>query len=201
MTWRTWRSFRPPRNGTARRWSASSKSTAARLVAASKTAGAAIEIARAIDAAPALKFSGIQAYHGTMQHLESYSGPQGQARRRHRAGEGDSRALHAVGLKPELVSGGGTGSYYFESNSGVYNELQCGSYAFMDADYGRIRDKDGNRIDHGEWENALFILTSVMSHAESRSGGLRRRAQGAVARQRPSRRPWPQRREIHQGLG
>ena len=74
--------------------------------------------------------------------------------------------LKAEGLTCELVSGGGTGSYYFESNSGVYNELQCGSYAFMDADYGRILDEDGNRIDQGEWENALFILTSVMSHAK-----------------------------------
>ena len=45
-------------------------------------------------------------------------------------------------------------------------KLQCGSYAFMDADYGRIRDKDGNRIDTGEWENAFFILTQVMSHAK-----------------------------------
>ena len=36
----------------------------------------------------------------------------------------------------------------------------------MDADYGRIHDKDGNRIDKGEWENALFILTSVMCHAK-----------------------------------
>ena len=75
-------------------------------------------------------------------------------------------ALPAIGLTPELVSGGGTGSYYFESNSGVFNELQCGSYAFMDADYGRILDRDGTRIDQGEWENALFILTSVMSHAK-----------------------------------
>jgi 3-hydroxy-D-aspartate aldolase len=49
----------------------------------------------------------------------------------------------------------------------VFNELQCGSYAFMDADYGRILDKDGKRIDQGEWENALFILTSVMSHAKA----------------------------------
>src|SRR6478752_5607060 len=66
----------------------------------------------------------------------------------------------------EIDCGAGTGSYRFESNSGVYNELQCGSYAFMDADYGRIRDTRGNRIDQGEWENALFILTSVMSHAK-----------------------------------
>ena len=75
--------------------------------------------------------------------------------------------LKAKGLECDIVGGGGTGSYYFEGNSGVYNELQCGSYAFMDADYGRILDKDGNRIDHGEWENALFILTSVMSHAKA----------------------------------
>ncbi len=75
------------------------------------------------------------------------------------------RCLQTAGLPPELVSGGGTGSYRFESTSGVYNELQCGSYAFMDADYGRIRDAQGNRIDQTEWENALFILTSVMSNA------------------------------------
>jgi 3-hydroxy-D-aspartate aldolase len=75
-------------------------------------------------------------------------------------------ALRMAGLEAEIVSGGGTGSYGFESNSGVYNELQCGSYAFMDADYGRIRDEHGTRIDQGEWENALFILTSVMSHAK-----------------------------------
>ena len=58
-----------------------------------------------------------------------------------------------------LVSGGGTGSYYFESNSGVYNELQCGSYAFMDADYGRIKDKDGQRISYTSTQsgNALTV--------------------------------------------
>ncbi len=39
----------------------------------------------------------------------------------------------------------------------------------MDADYGRIHDEDGKRIDQGEWENALFILTSVMSHAKPTS--------------------------------
>lgn len=133
-----------------------------------KDVGVAIEIARAVDAAPALRFSGIQAYQATVQHLESYEDRRARSDDAIALVKTASEALRAVGLKPELVSGGGTGSYCFESNSGVYNELQCGSYAFMDADYGRIRDKDGNRIDHGEWENALFILTSVMSHADPR---------------------------------
>jgi len=38
--------------------------------------------------------------------------------------------------------------------------LQCGSYAFMDADYGRILDKDGSALGSskwGEWENALLF--------------------------------------------
>ena len=126
-----------------------------------------VTIAQAIDAAPNLTFTGIQAYQGAMQHMASYDERQAKLDTAIAMVQDAVDGLTAVGLKPELVSGGGTGSYYFESNSDVYNELQCGSYAFMDADYGRILDKDGKRIDQGEWENALFILTSVMSHTKA----------------------------------
>ena len=131
------------------------------------TTEAVVEIARAIAAAPGLKFTGIQAYQGAMQHLDSYDDRKAKLDAAIAQVKAAVEGLKAAGLEPELVSGGGTGSYYFESGSGVYNELQCGSYAFMDADYGRIRDKDGHRIDQGEWENALFILTSIMSHAKA----------------------------------
>ena len=126
-----------------------------------------VKIAKAIDAAEGLKFTGIQAYQGAMQHLDSYEDRKEKLDIAIAQVKDAVDGLKAEGLEPELVSGGGTGSYYFESNSGVYNELQCGSYAFMDADYGRILDKDGKRIDQGEWENAFFILTSVMSHAKA----------------------------------
>ena len=131
------------------------------------TTPAVVEIARAIDAAPGLKFAGIQAYQGAMQHLDSYAAREEKLDVAVAMVKDAVDTLAAEGLECDIVGGGGTGSYYFESNSGVYNELQCGSYAFMDADYGRILDKDGNRIDQGEWENALFILTSVMSHAKA----------------------------------
>jgi 3-hydroxy-D-aspartate aldolase len=130
------------------------------------TTPAVVEIAKAIDAAPGLKFSGIQAYQGAMQHLDSYEERKGKTDIAIAMVKDAVEALKAEGLDCAIVGGGGTGSYYFEGNSGVYNELQCGSYAFMDADYGRILDKEGKRIDQGEWENALFILTSVMSHAK-----------------------------------
>jgi 3-hydroxy-D-aspartate aldolase len=130
-------------------------------------AGNVVALAQAIAAAPGLRFTGIQAYQGAMQHMDSYADRKAKLDVAIAMVKEAVDALTAAGLTPELVSGGGTGSYYFESNSGVFNELQCGSYAFMDADYGRILDKDGNRIDRGEWENALFILTSVMSHAKA----------------------------------
>ncbi|MGJ8590262.1 MAG: 3-hydroxy-D-aspartate aldolase BhcC [Yoonia sp.] len=125
------------------------------------------EIARAVRDAKNLTYRGIQAYQGAMQHMDSFEDRKAKLDAAIAQVSEAVEALKAEGIATELVSGGGTGSYYFESNSGLYNELQCGSYAFMDADYGRILDKDGKRIDAGEWENAFFILTSVMSHAKA----------------------------------
>ncbi|MEJ6397340.1 3-hydroxy-D-aspartate aldolase BhcC [Yoonia sp. 208BN28-4] len=126
-----------------------------------------VKIAKMIDAADGLKFAGIQAYQGAMQHLDSYDERQSKTQIAIDQVKDALAGLKDAGLSCDIVGGGGTGSYYFESNSGVFNELQCGSYAFMDADYGRILDKDGNRIDENEWENALFIMTTVMSHAKA----------------------------------
>ena len=126
-----------------------------------------VAIATAINAAEGLKFAGLQAYQGAMQHLDDYQERKAKIEIAVAMVAEAVAALKSVGLECDIVGGGGTGSYYFEGESGVYNELQCGSYAFMDADYGRIQDRDGNRIDQGEWQNALFLLTSVMSHAKA----------------------------------
>nr|WP_319947862.1 3-hydroxy-D-aspartate aldolase BhcC [uncultured Shimia sp.] len=126
-----------------------------------------VEIAKAIQAAENLTFTGIQAYQGAMQHMDSYEDRKAKLEIAIAQVKEAVEALKVEDISCELVSGGGTGSYYFESTSGVYNELQCGSYAFMDADYGRILDENGVRIDQGEWKNALFILTSVMSHTKA----------------------------------
>ena len=115
-----------------------------------KTPEEVVAIAKAVAAAKGLKFTGIQAYQGAMQHMDKYEDRKAKLDAAIAQVKACVAALETVGLKPALVSGGGTGSYYFESGSGVYNELQCGSYAFMDADYGRILDEKGQRIERGE---------------------------------------------------
>ena len=124
-----------------------------------------VDLAKAIDAADGLKFAGIQAYQGAMQHVESFEGRKEATAKAIDMVRTSVDMLSSEGLECDIVGGGGTGSYYFESDSGVFNELQCGSYAFMDADYQRIKDENDEKI--SEFENALFILTTVMSHAKA----------------------------------
>jgi 3-hydroxy-D-aspartate aldolase len=124
-----------------------------------------VDLAKAIDAADGLKFAGIQAYQGAMQHIESYESRKEATAKAIEMVREAVAMLKTEGLECDIIGGGGTGSYYFEGSSGVFNELQCGSYAFMDADYQRIKDESGEKI--SEFENSLFILTTVMSHAKA----------------------------------
>lgn len=125
-------------------------------------AAAAVRLARAIAAAPGLRYAGLHAYNGGMQHIEAPEDRRRAAEATHARVRETLDALAAAGLSPEVVTGAGTGSWPFEAASGLYTELQCGSYAFMDADYARIRDTGGHRLD-ATWTQAVFVLTGVMS--------------------------------------
>ena len=122
---------------------------------------AAAMLARRIADAPNLKFRGLQAYHGRAQHLPTH-----QQRAQAIASAIDAvrdtlGALKAENLSCEIVAGAGTGTFAFEAESGVYNELQVGSYVFMDTDYAKIGDKNGGL--YTAFEHSLFVLASVIS--------------------------------------
>ena len=124
----------------------------------------AVRLAQRIAAAPNLAFSGLQAYHGPAQHLRGFEERRDAIAKAVAMTRDTVALLDKAGLKCPIVGGDGTGTYAFEGTSGVYNELQCGSYVFMDADYGRIRDAGGAPL--STFDNALFIITTVMSHAK-----------------------------------
>jgi D-serine deaminase-like pyridoxal phosphate-dependent protein len=128
----------------------------------------ALELARHVVDAPHLAFAGLQAYHGSAQHLRGWDERrQAIAQAVDRAGR-TRELLARHGIDCPTVTGAGTGSFEFEAASGVYTELQCGSYIFMDADYGRNRDRDGGPFT--TFEPSLFVWATVMSHpAEDRA--------------------------------
>lgn len=125
------------------------------------TPQAALEIAQAIQQAPNLKYSGIQAYQGAAQHVRAYADREAKMDVAIKLVKDTVALLKQNGIDSDIVAGGGSGTYYFESHSDVYNELQCGSYAFMDADYARDLDQDGEFIH--EFGHSLFLLSSIMS--------------------------------------
>lgn len=120
-----------------------------------------VELAKRIDGASGLTFSGIQAYQGAAQHVHDFGERKAKIDAAVKMVADTVAMLSDAGLQCEIIGGAGTGSYYFEGGSGVYNEMQCGSYIFMDADYQRVLDRDGQFI--SEFENSLFIYTSIMS--------------------------------------
>ena len=121
----------------------------------------ALALARLIGTSPGLRFAGLQAYHGAAQHLRTPAERQAaisDAIGRTRAVR-DLLALH--GFACHTIGGAGSGTFELEGASGVYNELQPGSYLFMDADYGRNASSPEVRAE--AFEHSLFILASVMS--------------------------------------
>jgi D-serine deaminase-like pyridoxal phosphate-dependent protein len=119
------------------------------------------DLARRIADASNLSFRGLQAYHGRAQHFQSIV-ERGQAIDEAIAAvKVTMEVLAADGLPCPVVTGAGTGTFQFEAASGVYTELQVGSYVFMDVDYARIDGEDGSRF--GLFEHSLFVFSTVMS--------------------------------------
>lgn len=121
----------------------------------------ALELASRIENMAHLSFAGLQAYHGSAQHLRGWA-----ERQQAIQGAVDKAAmtrdlLAANGILCDNITGAGTGTFEFEAGSGVYTELQCGSYIFMDADYGRNLDRDGAAT--RAFEPSLFVWATVMS--------------------------------------
>jgi 3-hydroxy-D-aspartate aldolase len=128
----------------------------------------ALDLARRVAGSPHLSFAGLQAYHGSAQHLRGWD-ERRQAIAQAADKAGRTRDLLARnGIDCPAVTGAGTGTFEFESASGIYTELQCGSYIFMDADYGRNLDRDGGPTK--AFEPSLFVWATVMSRpAEDRA--------------------------------
>jgi len=121
---------------------------------------AAVALARKIAAANALRFAGVQFYCGVQQHIESYAERRAAIEERTQYLSSVIEALRAAGHAPEIITGGGTGTHHIDAELGVLNELQVGSYVFMDRQY-EVCDLRGQGAQ--PFEPALFVDTHIVS--------------------------------------
>ena len=113
----------------------------------------------------ALMFLGLQAFHGSAQHIQGWSERHAAVLQSNAIVARYQRRLREIGVECQVVSGGGTGTAEFDSECRVFTELQPGSYVFMDAHYGC---NEWSGVPH--FRHSLFVLSTAMSSdAESRT--------------------------------
>jgi D-serine deaminase-like pyridoxal phosphate-dependent protein len=119
----------------------------------------AVALAQLISRTPALRFRGIHAYHGAAQHLRVPDERRAAIARAAALAAQTKAAIEAAGVACPVVTGAGTGTWQHERDSGVYTEIQPGSYIFMDADYHR----NALSPDEHHFEQSLYVVAIVMS--------------------------------------
>ena len=127
---------------------------------------AAADLAKAIhEQMPRLCLIGLQAYHGAAQHMRTVEQRAAIVEEVCNKVRLTLQAFEAHGLaRPEVISGGGSGSVGLDARTGLFTELQAGSYVFMDVDY--MRNRWDCTIDLN-FSQSLFVLTTVMSQTSS----------------------------------
>ena len=123
---------------------------------------AAARLARQIADNPPLRFAGLHCYHGPAQHLRTPAERATAIGAAADAARMTKQLIEAGGLAVGCVTGAGTGSFLLERDSGVFDEIQAGSYIFMDRDYA---DNQRGPQDIG-FEHALFVRTAVLSRVQ-----------------------------------
>jgi D-serine deaminase-like pyridoxal phosphate-dependent protein len=110
-----------------------------------------------------LRFAGLQAYNGRAQHLRGAGEREAAVRHTVALVRAAQASITASGIVCPLVTGAGSGTFGFDAGSGVYGELQAGSYLFMDRDYADNETSAGAP----QFEHALFVKSQVMSRGSS----------------------------------
>ena len=123
----------------------------------------AVALARHIQKTDGLDFAGIQAYNGLGLAERDYEPRRTVVlERAHRLSQIVAK-FEAEGLHPRIVSGGGTGSHDIDFETGIFTEIQVGSYVFMDGYY---KDTVMRRNEPHPFASALTVWGTVVSAAQ-----------------------------------
>jgi D-serine deaminase-like pyridoxal phosphate-dependent protein len=124
------------------------------------TPEAAVQLHETISQLPQLRYRGLQYYCGLQQHVAAFAERRAAIHERTDYLKSVIAQLEARGGKPEIISGGGTGTCHIDAELSVINEWQVGSYVFMDRQYADC-DLAGDAAQ--AFEFALLVDTRVVS--------------------------------------
>jgi D-serine deaminase-like pyridoxal phosphate-dependent protein len=114
----------------------------------------AVALASRAAATAGLTLRGVMGYEGHLQPLRDRTERESRTREAMHGLVETARRIRSEGLPCEIVSSGGTGTYDISGRVDGVTEIQAGSYALMDTDYGSVGVP---------FEQAFFVLGTIVS--------------------------------------
>ena len=123
------------------------------------TPAEAVALAARIAAYPQLRYDGVQAYYGHLQHVKAVPDRHAKIAEQWERLDKVLAALKAAGYAPGIISGGGTGTHQLDMAHGPFTEIQPGSYIFLDKQYGEVEIVPGG----SPFQTSLTVAARVVS--------------------------------------
>lgn len=121
----------------------------------------AVDLARLIAGERGLEFAGLQGYGGNNQHIIGFENRKAIELMSVGRVVAARHAIEQAGLRVDILTTGGTGTYDIDTAVPEVTEIQPGSFIFMDAQYSGIGGANSERFD--DFGNALSVYATVIS--------------------------------------
>jgi D-serine deaminase-like pyridoxal phosphate-dependent protein len=122
----------------------------------------ALALAQQVDKSPNLRFRGILAYDGGVQHVKGYEKRYTECLKNIEPAVQSFDLMKAAGLNLEIFSGGGTGTYDMMHKVKGFTDVQIGSYLFMDCQYLDIGGSK-NENEYDDFESSLTVMSTIIN--------------------------------------
>lgn len=126
------------------------------------TGSPALALAQMIDKMPNLRFRGILAYDGSVQHIAGFEKRKEKALLNFEPVVSTYEKMKASGLNMEIFSGAGTGTYNIMTDVPGFTDVQVGSYLFMDRQYMVIGGVT-NETDFDDFAPSLTVIATIVN--------------------------------------
>ena len=145
----------------------------------------ALSLAQLVDQLPGLRFRGMLCYDGASQHVAGFATRKARTLEALAPAADTFELMRQSGLRTDIFSGGGTGTYNIDHETAGLTDVQVGSYVFMDAQYLDIGGEGDDSV-YSDFEPSLTIMATVLN--DQYEG---RATSDAGAKACTINRPWP----------
>ena len=122
----------------------------------------ALALVQLVAKLPNLRFRGLLAYDGGVQHVTGFQKRREKALKNFEPAVMTCELVKKAGINVEIFSGGGTGTYNIMTEVPGFTDVQVGSYLFMDCQYIEIGGAK-NETEFDDFAPSLTVMSTIIN--------------------------------------